>query len=432
MAPEQIEHPLEVDHRADIYSLGVVFYQMLTGELPIGRFAPPSKKVQIDVRLDEVVLRALEKEPELRYQQASEVKTEVETIAHTKPKASPARGDSPLERAFPELGDWAKLFRRKWMPPVGTRHGNRVIIWPAVFFTFAAIAGAIFSILFLPYSIRFLLGGNPDANPGLTVVEELISVLLAAIVMTAVIRWKLTLPISKLPPLDSAAAREHAPASSNVSPPDDAQHADTTPPTTGGANGAPAFHAPDDAAVEEAQFQVQGPAIGLLVTGIVNWVVAVPIGLTVAFGWGANGAGDVVLVAPLSLAVLSIFVLVAALKMKRLQAYWLAVAAGLLAILISPASLIGLPIGIWALVVLRLQEVRAAFAANVLPYEKNRDGRSSLFARATSVLRWTARVLGTLLLIMFAAFAIGKGPPVVWCRRRGGLRSSAFFSRHWA
>ena len=61
MAPEQIEHPLQVDHRADIYSLGVVFYQMLTGELPIGRFAPPSKKVQIDVRLDEVVLRPWKK-----------------------------------------------------------------------------------------------------------------------------------------------------------------------------------------------------------------------------------------------------------------------------------------------------------------------------------------------------------------------------------
>ncbi len=80
MAPEQIEHPQDVDHRADIYSLGVVFYQMLTGELPIGRFAPPSKKVQIDVRLDDVVLRALEKEPELRYEQASDVKTQVESI----------------------------------------------------------------------------------------------------------------------------------------------------------------------------------------------------------------------------------------------------------------------------------------------------------------------------------------------------------------
>jgi predicted Ser/Thr protein kinase len=81
MAPEQMEKPLAVDHRADIYSLGVVFYEMLTGELPLGRFAPPSKKVTVDVRLDEVVFRALEKEPERRYQHASEVKTDVESLS---------------------------------------------------------------------------------------------------------------------------------------------------------------------------------------------------------------------------------------------------------------------------------------------------------------------------------------------------------------
>ncbi|MCL4180620.1 MAG: protein kinase [Verrucomicrobia bacterium] len=89
MAPEQAERPAEVDHRADIYALGVVFYQMLTGELPGKPLEPPSRKVHLDVRLDEVVLRALEREPELRYQQARVLKTQVETIAAEPPLAGP-------------------------------------------------------------------------------------------------------------------------------------------------------------------------------------------------------------------------------------------------------------------------------------------------------------------------------------------------------
>jgi len=93
-APEQKTDPQRVDSRADIYSLGVVFYEMLTGELPGKRLEPPSRKVQIDVRLDEVVLRALEKNPDLRYQQVSEVKTMVETIAGT-----PANLNEPAVRA---------------------------------------------------------------------------------------------------------------------------------------------------------------------------------------------------------------------------------------------------------------------------------------------------------------------------------------------
>ena len=94
MAPEQLEHPQDVDQRADIYSLGVVFYEMLTGELPIGRFAPPSQKTSVDPRVDEVVFHALEKEREKRFRSAGEVKTSVEAIT-AQPAASPARRRPP-------------------------------------------------------------------------------------------------------------------------------------------------------------------------------------------------------------------------------------------------------------------------------------------------------------------------------------------------
>ena len=94
MAPEQLEKPTEVDHRADIYSLGVVFYELLTGELPLGRFAPPSQKTAVSADLDQVVLRTLEKEPNQRYQHASDVKTAVQTLGRT-PRETPVVSQPP-------------------------------------------------------------------------------------------------------------------------------------------------------------------------------------------------------------------------------------------------------------------------------------------------------------------------------------------------
>jgi len=116
MAPEQIEHPGQVDHRADIYSLGVVFYEMLTGELPLGHFPLPSKKVHVDVRLDEVVLKTLEKEPELRYQQASEVKSDVETISSKGRTSGSAERVSGGVKAVEGIGE---IRHRVWIPAVG-------------------------------------------------------------------------------------------------------------------------------------------------------------------------------------------------------------------------------------------------------------------------------------------------------------------------
>lgn len=84
MAPEQLESPGDVDQRADIYSLGVVLYELLTGELPLGRFAPPSKKSAVDARIDEIVMRTLERERELRFQTIGEVKTQMQAASEAR------------------------------------------------------------------------------------------------------------------------------------------------------------------------------------------------------------------------------------------------------------------------------------------------------------------------------------------------------------
>lgn len=96
MAPEQIETPDDVDQRADIYSLGVVFYELLTGELPIGRFALPSEKVSMDTRIDEIVMRTLEKERQARFQSAEEVMTQVGVVAQSPEAARPASRSSAI------------------------------------------------------------------------------------------------------------------------------------------------------------------------------------------------------------------------------------------------------------------------------------------------------------------------------------------------
>jgi predicted Ser/Thr protein kinase len=210
MAPEQIEKPLTVDHRADIYSLGVVFYEMLTGELPLGKFQPPSQKVQVDVRLDEVVLHALEKEPERRYQQASQVKTDVETIAVT-------------------------------------GHG-------------------------------------------------------------------------------------------------------AVPPTA----------ALDPGKMNLARAQVKGPAIGLVVTGVLDWAILTAACIIIAF----KSPGSLFIWLPILAIVLSSWIIFAGLKFMQLERRGAVMVGSVLAMLVSPGNLIGLPLGIWALVVLNRSEVREAFEAN--------------------------------------------------------------------
>jgi tRNA A-37 threonylcarbamoyl transferase component Bud32 len=170
MAPEQVEKPQLVDHRADIYSLGVVFYEMLTGELPLGKFQPPSSRVRgihVDVRLDEVVLHALEKEPERRYQHASVFKTDVETIART-PEGAGAPGNT---------ASFASIRSR--------------LRWPAAGLMLTGTLHFAFALLLLGFGILKLGGENaPPLAYAILLFISVLSLSVGALILAAASRMR--------------------------------------------------------------------------------------------------------------------------------------------------------------------------------------------------------------------------------------------------
>ncbi len=81
LAPEHLESPDQVDHRIDLYALGVVFYELLAGQLPLGRYDPPSSvNHQLDKRIDAISMKSLSRKPSLRYQKAADLRKDLEEL----------------------------------------------------------------------------------------------------------------------------------------------------------------------------------------------------------------------------------------------------------------------------------------------------------------------------------------------------------------
>lgn len=75
IAPELIEDPDSCGPPADLYAVGVLLYQMLTGEVPMAQAPPPSRVNRaLPSRLDRVIMRCLSHDPAKRYHSAEETK----------------------------------------------------------------------------------------------------------------------------------------------------------------------------------------------------------------------------------------------------------------------------------------------------------------------------------------------------------------------
>jgi predicted Ser/Thr protein kinase len=335
MAPEQVEKPQTVDHRADIYSLGVVFYEMLTGELPLGKFSPPSKKVQVDVRLDEVVLHTLEKEPERRYQQASQVKKDVETITTT--RQPPTLGGVATPGAIP--------------PPAPPQHdgSSDKIILPAFLLAFFfGIFGAH----------RFYVG-----KIGTGILQLLT---FGGMGIWATIDWILILCKAFTDKQGRRLTRWWHVSGPSGSAPGPA--APAPPPRPG----APPKIAPVSRVGDAA---IIVPAIALLVAGFWKLFWGLAVLSRAAFGHTgeiyhlsylrlipfarppvAGVMGMLLYIIP------ALAIIYGAVEMLRLRRYGWAVVSAIVAMMFC--SVIGVPAGIWALIVLLLPGTRQAFGGS--------------------------------------------------------------------
>jgi serine/threonine-protein kinase len=139
MAPEQRRDAKRVDLRADIYSMGIMIYEMLTGEIPAGHFKRPSEQAPgVNAAFDKITIRCLQMAPEDRYQAAEELARDLRSafpahapdqtplappVAPAAPPKAPAPGGDrpPAEPAPPPRAPAADADKAPAGPPAAPR-----------------------------------------------------------------------------------------------------------------------------------------------------------------------------------------------------------------------------------------------------------------------------------------------------------------------
>lgn len=108
MSPEQRRDSHSVSSLTDIFSFGVILYEMLTGKLPVGHFKLPSMiRPDVPLGLDSIVKRCLAESPEDRYPDAGQIRDELQCL--TTHRTAP--------RSFSALGRLNK--RQQWLALIG-------------------------------------------------------------------------------------------------------------------------------------------------------------------------------------------------------------------------------------------------------------------------------------------------------------------------
>lgn len=125
LAPEQLEASNEVDHRVDIYALGVVFYELLTKQLPVGNFEPPSHlNPAINRDLDSVILKSLSRKPSLRFQTVEEFQQAILSAVEKNSSVHPSVMPTPAPHAsVPNLPTVSVPFQCEGMNGFSMVHG---------------------------------------------------------------------------------------------------------------------------------------------------------------------------------------------------------------------------------------------------------------------------------------------------------------------